>query len=113
MKGVCRIMKIVLCYKEYELGELEKKDEYIFTPVPGSELAKQKYIVPRASMLLNGGTKKSNKLFSEFAYFFKLLDNPYIRSEANVVSGDDEFTNLTKIARLRLDKGSFYLKIRY
>ena len=106
-------MKIVLCYKEFELGELDLvNDEYIFTPVSGCELAKEKYIIPRSSALLSGGVKKSDKLFPEFKYFFKLLENAYIKCEANIVDGESEYEKLVKIARLYLDKGSFYLKYR-
>ena len=106
-------MKIVLCYKEFELGELDLVDEeYVFTPVSGCELAKEKYIIPRASSLLSGGVKKSKTLFGEFQYFFKLLQNAYVKSEANVQDSDSDFEKLVKIARLYLDKGSFYLKYR-
>ncbi len=106
-------MKVVLCYKEFECGELTKEgSEYVFTPVSGCELAKQKYIIPRASQILSGGVKRSEKLFGEFAYFFNLLKNSYIKSEANVIDGDDEFETLIKLARLELDRGSFYLRCR-
>lgn len=106
-------MKIILCYKEFELGELTlENDEYVFRTVSGCELAKQKYVIPRSSQLLVGGEKRDKKLFPEYAYFFKLLQNPYIRSEANVISGDSEFDTLAKIAKLELDRGSFYLKSR-
>ena len=106
-------MKIVLCYKEFELGELTYEGEvYTFTPVGGCELAKQRYPIPRYSPILSGGVKKDNKLFGEYAYFFKLLVNPYIKSEANIVDGDSEFEKLIKISRLNLDHGSFYLKNR-
>lgn len=106
-------MKIVLCYKEFELGELtQENDEYVFVPISGCELAKQKYIIPRASQLLSGGTKRSKQLFSEFAYFFKLLQNSYIKSEANVMDDDAPMEKLFKIARLNLDQASFYIKRR-
>jgi len=106
-------MKVVLCYKECELGELTMdKDEYVFTPISGCELAKQKYIIPRASKLLSGGVKKSKELFGEFAYFLKLLQNSYIKSEANIAGYESDFEKLIKISRLSLEKGSFYLKSR-
>jgi len=106
-------MKVVLCYKEFELGELTMdKDEYVFLPISGCELAKQKYIVPRASKLLIGGEKRSKTLFPEYAYFFKILQNSYIKSEANIIDGETDFEKLVKIARLYLDRGSFYLKNR-
>lgn len=106
-------MKIILCYKEFELGELTKSgEEYTFVPISGCELAKQKYAVPRASTLISGGIKKSNKLFGEYAYFLKLLNNSYIKSEANIIDGESEFEMLVKISRLNLDRGSFYLKAR-
>ena len=106
-------MKIVLCYKEFELGELwQEGDEYVFNTISGCELAKQKYAIPRASALLVGGEKRSKTLFPEFAYFFKLLQNNYIKSEANIVDGETDFEKLVKIARLYLDRGSFYLKGR-
>jgi len=106
-------MKVVLCYKEFELGELTvDNDEYVFNTVSGSELAKQKYAIPRACALLVGGEKRSKKLYPEFAYFFNLLKNSYIKSEANIVDGESEYEMLVKIARLYLDRGSFYLKLR-
>ena len=103
-------MKIVYCYKEFELGELEYiNNEYVFTPVSGCYLAMQKYVLPRSSYLLSGGVKKDKKLFAEIAYFFKLLDNAYIKSEAAINDADSEFEKLVKIARLDLNRGSFYL----
>ena len=106
-------MKVVLCYKEFELGELsQEKEEYIFTPISGNELAKQRYLIPRASKLLQGGVKRSKTLFGEYAYFLKLLQNSYIKSEANVVDGESDFEKLVKISRLSLDRGSFYIKNR-
>ncbi len=106
-------MKIILCYKEFELGELTYSEgEYTFVPVSGCELAKQKYIVPRASKLIDGGIKKDSALFGEYAYFLKLLQNNYIKSEANIIDGDSDFDKLIKISRLNLDRGSFYLKSR-
>lgn len=106
-------MKIILCYKEFELGELSFEDGvYTFTPINGCELAKQKYAIPRASALLSGGVKKSDKLFGEYAYFFNLLRNNYIKSEANIVDGESEMEMLIKIARLNLDRASFYIKNR-
>lgn len=106
-------MKVVLCYKEFELGELiQDGEEYVFNTVSGSELAKQKYAIPRACSLLVGGEKRSKTLFPEYAYFFNLLKNNYIKSEANIVDGESEFEMLVKIARLYLDRGSFYLKHR-
>lgn len=106
-------MKVVLCYKEFELGELEQiNQEYVFTPISGCELARQRYIIPRASVLLSGGVKKSDKLFGEYAYFLNLLRNNYIKSEANIIDGESDFEKLVKISRLNLDKGSFYIKLR-
>ncbi|MBR2909938.1 MAG: hypothetical protein IKC11_06340 [Clostridia bacterium] len=111
-------MKIVLCYKEFELGEMEQvgKDdnvEYVFTPINGCELAKQKYAIPRASQLLSGGVKRSSKIFGEYAYILKLfMQNSYIKSEANIIDGETDFEKLVKISRLALDRGSFYLKSR-
>lgn len=106
-------MKVVLCYKEFELGELKMEDSlYVFTPISGMELAKQKYIIPRASALLSGGVKSSDKMFVEYAYFLNLLRNNYIKSEANIIDGESDFEKLVKIARLNLDKGSFYIKLR-
>ena len=106
-------MKVILCYKEFELGELyQENDEYVFNTINGCELAKQKYAIPRASSLLVGGEKRSKTLFPEYAYFFKLLQNNYIKSEANIVDGETDFEKLVKIARLYLDRGSFYLKHR-
>lgn len=106
-------MKIVLCYKEFELGELSLEgEEYVFNTVSGCELAKQKYAIPRASALLVGGEKRSTILFPEYAYFFKLLQNSYIKSEANIIDGETDFEKLIKIARLYLDRGSFYIKTR-
>jgi len=106
-------MKIVLCYKEFELGEMELENgEYTFTPIGGCELAKQKYAIPRASALLSGGVNKSNKLFGEYAYFLNILRNNYIKSEANIIDGEPEFDMLVKIARLNLDRASFYIKNR-
>lgn len=106
-------MKIVLCYKEFELGEMWQEDgEYVFNQIAGCELAKQKYAIPRASKLLYGGEKRSESLFGEYAYFLKLLMNNYIKSEANIVDGESDFEKLVKIARLNLDRGSFYLKNR-
>ena len=106
-------MKIILCYKEYELGELTKEaDEWVFKTIGGCEIAKQKYIIPRASQLLSGGVKRSKTLFGEFAYFFKLLDNSYIKSEAGVIDEDSEEEKLIKISRLNLSTSSFYIKSR-
>lgn len=106
-------MKVVLCYKEFELGELTyNNEEYVFNTITGNELAKIKYVVPRASQLLSGGEKRSRTLFGEFAYFFKLLQNPYIKSEANIIDGESDFEKLLKISRLELDRGSFYIKYR-
>ena len=106
-------MKIVLCYKEFELGEMTQEgEEFVFTPISGCELAKQKYAIPRASQLLSGGIKRSKTIFGEYAYFFKLLQNNYIKSEANIVDGETQFEMLVKISRLGLDRGSFYLKSR-
>lgn len=106
-------MKIILCYKEFELGELHKEgDEWVFNTISGCELAKQKYVIPRASQLLSGGQKRSKQLFGEYAYFFKLLQNNYIKSEAGIIDADSEEEKLKKIARLDLDRGSFYLKSR-
>lgn len=106
-------MKVILCYKEFELGELTfSQGIYTFVPVSGCELAKQKYVVPRASSLISGGIKKSDTLFGEYAYFLKLLQNNYIKSEANIIDGDSDFEKLVKISRLSLDRGSFYLKSR-
>lgn len=106
-------MKVILCYKECELGELTfTGGTYTFVPISGCELAKQRYAIPRASSLLSGGIKKSNSLFGEYAYFLKLLQNNYIKSEANIIDGDSDFEKLVKISRLNLDRGSFYLKSR-
>lgn len=106
-------MKIVLCYKEFELGELvQNGEEFVFTPVSGCELARQRYIIPRASTLLSGGEKRSYKLFGEYAYFLKLLQNNYIKSEANIIGDETDFEKLEKIAKLSLDQGSFYIKLR-
>lgn len=106
-------MKVIYCYKEFELGELEfVNSEYVFTPISGCELAKQKYLLPRSSYLLSGGVKRDKKLFPEIAYFFKLLDNSYIKSEANINDADTDFERLIKIARLDLNRGSFFLKKR-
>lgn len=106
-------MKVVLCYKEFELGELAKEEnEYVFTPVSGCELAKQRYILPRASHLLSGGVKRDKELFPEYREFFKLLKNNYIKCEAGIIDADTDFEKLIKIARLDLSRSSFYLKNR-
>lgn len=106
-------MQVILCYKEFELGALTVENgQYIFKPISGCELAKQRYIVPRASKLLDGGVKKSSTLFGEYAYFLKLLDNNYIKSEANIIGTESDFEKLVKISRLSLGSGSFYLKNR-
>lgn len=106
-------MRLIYCYKECELGEIVYENgEYVFTPISGCELAKQKYIVPRASFLISGGVKKSEKLFPEIAYFLTILQNSYIKSEANIIEGESDFEKLIKIGRLNLDRGSFYLKYR-
>jgi len=107
-------MKIVLCYKEFQVGEMEKDgEEYVFTPINGCELAKQKYVIPRASALLTGGVKRSKQIFPEIAYFLKILENNYIKSEANIIDGESDYEKLVKIARLNLDRGSFYLRFKY
>lgn len=106
-------MKVVLCYKEFELGELtEENNQYVFVPVSGAELACQRYVIPRASSLLSGGVKKSNKLFGEYAYFLNLLRNNYVKSEANIIGDETDFEKLQKIAKLNLEKGSFFIKLR-
>ena len=106
-------MKIVLCYKEFELGEMHQDGEFfVFTPISGCELAKQKYAIPRASKLLSGGIKREHFIFGEYAYFLKLLQNSYIKSEANIIDGETDFEKLVKISHLALDRGSFYLKSR-
>ena len=61
---------------------------------------------------LYGGIKKSDTLFGEYAYFLKLIQNNYIKSEANIIDGETDFEKLVKISRLNLDRGSFYLKAR-
>ena len=71
-------MKVILCYKEFELGELTyTQGEYTFVQINGCELAKRKYAIPRASQLLTGGVKKSDTLFGEYAYFLKLIQNMF------------------------------------
>ena len=107
-------MKIILCYKEFELGEMWKEnDEYVFLPIAGCELAKQKYAIPRASLLLTGGEKRSKTLFGEYAYFItSVLRNSYVKSEANIIDGESDYEMLTKIARLNYPRTSFYLKNR-
>lgn len=106
-------MKIVLCYKEFELGELSQENsKYVFEPVSGCELARQRYIIPRASELLSGGRKTSDKLFGEYAYFLNLLRNNYVKSEANIIGDESDFEKLSKIAKLNLERGSFYIKLR-
>ena len=105
------MMKIILCYKEFELGQLSQKDgKYFFESLTGKALAMQKYIIPRACKLLEGASQESDKLFGEYAYFLKLLNNNYIKSEANIIDGESDFEKLVKISRLNLDRGSFYLK---
>lgn len=106
-------MKVILCYKELELGELTTENGvYVFTPIAGCELAKQKYIIPRASQLLSGGVKRDKDMFPEFKEFFKLLLNNYIKCEAGVIDADSDFEKLIKISRLDLSHASFYLKNR-
>ena len=106
-------MKVILCYKEFELGQLTQDDgKYVFESLTGKSLAMQKYVIPRACKLLEGSGQVSDKLFGEYAYFLKLLTNPYIKSEANIIDGESDFEKLVKISRLNLDRGSFYLKCR-
>ena len=106
-------MKIVLCYKEFELGELTREgDEWVFRTISGCELAKERYVIPRASALLSGSVKRSKTLFGEYAYLFKLLENNYIKSEAGVINEDSEEEKLIKISRLNLSHASFYIKSR-
>lgn len=106
-------MKVVLCYKEFELGCLTFENGiYTFTPISGCELAKERYIIPRASKLLSGGVQTSDKLFPEYSYFFKLLYNNYVKSEANIIGDETDFEKLVKLANLSLDQGSFYIKNR-
>ena len=106
-------MKIILCYKEFELGALTQVDgKYVFESLNGKALAMQKYVIPRACKLLQGQKQVSEKLFGEYAYFLNLLKNNYIKSEANIIDGESDFEKLAKIAKLNLDRGSFYLKCR-
>ena len=106
-------MKVILCYKEFELGALTQENgKYVFESLTGKALAMQKYIIPRACKLLQGSKQESEKLFGEYAYFLNLLKNSYIKSEANIIDGESDFEKLVKIARLNLDRGSFYLKCR-
>ena len=106
-------MKVILCYKEFELGALTQENgKYVFESLNGKSLAMQKYVIPRSCKLLEGGKQVSDKLFGEYAYFLNLLNNSYIKSEANIIDGESDFEKLVKIARLNLDRGSFYLKCR-
>ena len=103
-------MKIIVCYKNYLLGELEKNDNcYIYISLKDIDKFKDQYNFIDFELI-----NVKNKTYKKLPYFFtefvdRLIFNPLISNKLNIdLKRDSYFDILYRYSKLPQDKNSFY-----
>ena len=103
-------MKIKVCYKDFSIGEIEKKDNlYIYTSLRDIQKFKTQYgFIDFELMNVDKTTyKKLPYFFTEFVD--KLIFNPLMNKKLNIdLEKDSYFDILYRYAKLPQDQNSFY-----
>ena len=107
-------MKIKVCYKDFSIGEIEKKDNfYIYTSLKDIEKFKTQYGFIDFELM-----NVDKKTYKKLPYFFtefvdKLIFNPLMNKKLNIdLEKDSYFDILYRYAKLPQDKNSFYFIVK-
>lgn len=95
-------MKIILAYKELELGTLEKyKTLFLWTPIEDNlKMFKEKYNLAYSTFLLEKKSTIYKVIPPYFDNYLLLLDRPDLNKEADIRENDDDFLKLAKISKM-------------
>ncbi len=106
-------MKILLCYREFELGTLTfENNKYIFNSnIENEKLATKKYpIAMDFYYLANSVNRQSDEVFYEFEdYLIAAKERPDLIKKAKIYPIDSDFTKLFKLANLNFDTTKLYI----
>lgn len=104
-------MKIILKYREFELGSLSyENNDYVYNSFPENEEKAKKLTFGLLNYnLYNSKNLKSKKLFVEFLPWLNVSARADIINLAKLKAEDSDWDILCKMAKINLSYGDFSL----